>query len=261
VLRVIGEESIVDPIRAYLKDIGRAPLLTASQEVDLAMRLEGGDLAAELLDSMGHSDEIDEARFRCVVDAVVLIRERQLDPARHLMREGIGRETVTDTYRPSHQEAVEFLARVGRDSKVAKGRLIEANLRLVVSIAKGFVGRGVHLLDVIQEGNLGLIRAVEKFDYRRGYKFSTYATWWIRQAVSRGIADQSRTIRLPVHVTEIVNKVRRAQRALTQEIGREPSRPEIAEWVGTSTRSSGQRGCPCRCRRPSGRKRGSDSAT
>jgi RNA polymerase primary sigma factor len=234
-LRVISEDSVVDPLRTYLKDIGKAPLLTASQEVDLAMRLEGGDLADDLLVSVGRSGRIDEPRVRRVVAAVVVIREHQLDPDRRLHRDGIGRETVSADYDPSPPEAVEFLRRVRHDSKVAKGRLIEANLRLVVSIAKRYLGRGMQFLDVIQEGNLGLMRAVDKFDYHRGYKFSTYATWWIRQAVSRGIADQSRTVRLPVHVTEIVNKVRRAQRELTQEVGREPLRKEIAERMGAST--------------------------
>jgi len=232
-------EQIVDPVRQYMSDIRKAPLLTASQEVDLAMRLESGDMAGELLASIATSDRIDEPSFRRVVTAVVLIREGQHDPSRKLRTDGAGRETVSGTYRPgSPEEAAAFLRRVHRDAAVAKGRLIEANLRLVVSIARHYVGRaGMQFLDVIQEGNLGLIRAVEKFDYRKGYKFSTYATWWIRQAVSRGIAEQGRTIRLPMHVTEIVAKLWQARRKLAQEVGREPSSAEIAEWVGTSPES------------------------
>ena len=151
--------SIEDPVRMYLKEIGKVPLLSAEEEIELAKRMELGD-----------------------------------------------------------QEA--------------KKRLAEANLRLVVSIAKRYVGRGMLFLDLIQEGNLGLIKAVEKFDYRKGYKFSTYATWWIRQAITRAIADQAKTIRVPVHMVETINKVVRARRTLTQELGREPSNKEIAEMLG-----------------------------
>jgi RNA polymerase primary sigma factor len=231
-------ESIVDPVRSYLRGIGQAPLLTAHQEVDLAMRLEAGELAGELLRSMDGSGRMDEPRFRPVVTAVVSIREHQLDPARRLRNDGIGRETVSRSYRPrTRDDAVAFLSRVRRDSGVARARLIESNLRLVVSIAKHFVGRGMPFLDLVQEGNLGLMRAVEKFDYHRGYKFSTYATWWIRQAVSRGMAEQARTIRLPIHVSEIVTRMWKVQRQLVQEVGREPSRAEIAERMGTSEES------------------------
>ena len=229
-------EQIVDPVRQYMSDIRKAPLLTASQEVDLAMRLESGDMAGELLASIATSDRIDEPSFRRVVTAVVLIREGQHDPSRKLRTDGAGRETVSGTYRPgSPEEAAAFLRRVHRDAAVAKGRLIEANLRLVVSIAKRYVGRtGMQFLDLIQEGNLGLIRAVEKFDYRKGYKFSTYATWWIRQAVSRGIAEQGRTIRLPAHVTEFVAKLWETRRRLVQEAGRDPSPADIAERMEVS---------------------------
>jgi len=151
--------SIDDPVRMYLKEIGKVPLLTADEEIELAHRMENGDIEA-------------------------------------------------------------------------KRRLAEANLRLVVSIAKRYVGRGMQFLDLIQEGNLGLIKAVEKFDYRRGFKFSTYATWWIRQAITRAIADQARTIRIPVHMVETINKLIRVSRQLLQELGREPQPDEIAKEIG-----------------------------
>lgn len=153
--------SIDDPVRMYLKEIGKVPLLTADEEIELAHRMENGDIEA-------------------------------------------------------------------------KRRLAEANLRLVVSIAKRYVGRGMQFLDLIQEGNLGLIKAVEKFDYRRGFKFSTYATWWIRQAITRAIADQARTIRIPVHMVETINKLIRVSRQLLQELGREPQPDEIAKEIGMS---------------------------
>jgi RNA polymerase primary sigma factor len=170
-----------DPVRMYLKEIGRVPLLTAAQEVDLAQRVEAGLFAAEKLE-----------------------QEPDLD----------------DALRAD-------LALLAKDGVRAKRQLVEANLRLVVSIAKRYVGRGMLFLDLIQEGNLGLIRAVEKFDYTRGYKFSTYATWWIRQAITRAIADQARTIRIPVHMVETINKVLRTQRQLLQVLGRDPTPEEI----------------------------------
>ncbi len=176
-----------DPVRMYLKEIGKVDLLDASEEVDLAMKIEAGLEAARKLDE-AHDQGIElpraEKRRLCKV-------------------EQIGVE--------------------------AKQKLISANLRLVVSIAKRYVGRGMLFLDLIQEGNLGLIRAVEKFDYTKGFKFSTYATWWIRQAITRAIADQARTIRIPVHMVETINKLVRVQRALLQELGREPTPEEIAE--------------------------------
>jgi RNA polymerase primary sigma factor len=180
-----GETASFDPVRMYLKEIGKVPLLTGPQEVTLAQRIEAGLHAAEQLD---HADGLSEGE-----------------------RSGL--------------EAVQA------DGILAKRQLIEANLRLVVSIAKRYVGRGMVLLDLIQEGNLGLIRAVEKFDYTKGFKFSTYATWWIRQAITRAIADQARTIRIPVHMVETMNKVLRVQRQLLQELGREPTVEEIAVKV------------------------------
>ncbi|HEY8340958.1 MAG TPA: RNA polymerase sigma factor RpoD [Egibacteraceae bacterium] len=172
-----------DPVRMYLKEIGRVPLLTAEEEVDLAKRIEAGLVARKML----------------AADDGALSPEWRRQ-----------------------------LRRVERSGEVSKRRLVEANLRLVVSIAKRYVGRGMLLLDLIQEGNLGLIRAVEKFDYTKGYKFSTYATWWIRQAITRAIADQARTIRIPVHMVETINKLVRVQRALLQDLGRDPTPEEIA---------------------------------
>ncbi|MFJ2391694.1 RNA polymerase sigma factor [Streptomyces sp. NPDC087843] len=171
-----------DLFRQYLREIGRIPLLTAAEEVELARRVEAGLFAEERL------------RLACDLDSQLAL---DLDK----------------------------LVVMGR---MAKRRLIEANLRLVVSVAKRYVGRGLTMLDLVQEGNLGLIRAVEKFDYARGYKFSTYATWWIRQAMSRALADQARTIRVPVHVVELINRVIRVQRRMLQERGYEPTPEEVA---------------------------------
>lgn len=179
-----------DPVRMYLKEIGKVNLLTAAEEIDLAMKIEAGVAATEELEK-AEDEGIELER-----------RER-----RRLTR----------------------IEQVGLD---AKQQLIEANLRLVVSIAKRYVGRGMLFLDLIQEGNLGLIRAVEKFDYTKGFKFSTYATWWIRQAITRAIADQARTIRIPVHMVETINKLVRIQRQLLQSLGREPTPEEIAEEMG-----------------------------
>ena len=179
-----------DPVRMYLKEIGKVPLLTAAEEIDLAMKIEAGVAATA---------EIEKAE-----DEGVELPRREM---RRLSR----------------------IEQVGLD---AKQQLIEANLRLVVSIAKRYVGRGMLFLDLIQEGNLGLIRAVEKFDYKKGFKFSTYATWWIRQAITRAIADQARTIRIPVHMVETINKLVRIQRQLLQEFGREPTPEEIGKEMG-----------------------------
>jgi RNA polymerase primary sigma factor len=177
-----------DLVRIYLREIGRVPLLTAEDEVDLAKSIEAGLFAEEKLRG---TPEFDGVRTRA-----------------------------------------DELAQLAADGVRAKQRLIEANLRLVVSIAKRYIGRGLIFLDLIQEGNLGLIRAVEKFDYTKGYKFSTYATWWIRQAITRAIADQARTIRIPVHMVETINKLVRVQRQLHQDLGREASVEEIAAEMG-----------------------------
>ena len=178
-----------DLVRIYLREIGRVPLLTAQDEVDLAKAIEAGLFAEEKLQSSSPP-------LRCA-----------------------GAEVAE-------------LAMLAADGMRAKQRLIEANLRLVVSIAKRYIGRGLVFLDLIQEGNLGLIRAVEKFDYTKGYKFSTYATWWIRQAITRAIADQARTIRIPVHMVETINKMARIQRQLHQDLGREATPDEIADEMG-----------------------------
>lgn len=177
-----GASPSADLFRQYLREIGRIPLLSAAEEVELARRVEAGLFAEEKL---GNTPDLD-LRLALDLDKLVVM------------------------------------------GRMAKRRLIESNLRLVVSVAKRYVGRGLTMLDLVQEGNLGLIRAVEKFDYARGYKFSTYATWWIRQAMSRALADQARTIRVPVHVVELINRVVRVQRRMLQERGYEPTAEEVA---------------------------------
>jgi RNA polymerase primary sigma factor len=220
-----------DPVRMYLKEIGKVPLLTAAQEIDLARRIEAGELVTELRDLAEDDGRVDPKRMRTVAESVVAIREHQLDKFGKV--EGIGRDKISKSYKPkTREESDDFLRRVERDGQLAKRKLIEANLRLVVSIAKRYVGRGMLFLDLIQEGNLGLIRAVEKFDYSKGFKFSTYATWWIRQAITRAIADQARTIRIPVHMVETINKLVRIQRQLLQDLGREPLPEEIGRQMG-----------------------------
>ena len=179
-----------DPVRMYLKEIGKVDLLTASEEVDLAMKIEAGLDATEKLEAA---------------------------------------EAGGDR---AHRAEMRRLTRIENVGLEAKQALISANLRLVVSIAKRYVGRGMLFLDLIQEGNLGLIRAVEKFDYQKGFKFSTYATWWIRQAITRAIADQARTIRIPVHMVETINKLVRVQRQLLQDLGRDrPPRRSVPRWT------------------------------
>lgn len=186
--------SIEDPVRMYLKEIGKVPLLSADEEIELAKQMESGILASDKITALKAELETEEGKAKSE-EIEAQIKELQKDVE-------IGEE--------------------------AKKKLAEANLRLVVSIAKRYVGRGMLFLDLIQEGNLGLIKAVEKFDYRKGYKFSTYATWWIRQAITRAIADQARTIRIPVHMVETINKLIRVSRQLLQELGREPTPEEIA---------------------------------
>ena len=186
--------SVEDPVRMYLKEIGKVPLLSADEEIELAQNMEDGAVAIEKIN----------------------VLKGRLDGA-------------SEDEKAEIKEEIKTLQRDVDKGADAKKRLAEANLRLVVSIAKRYVGRGMLFLDLIQEGNLGLIKAVEKFDYKKGYKFSTYATWWIRQAITRAIADQARTIRIPVHMVETINKLIRVSRQLLQELGREPSPEEIAK--------------------------------
>ncbi|TML80245.1 MAG: RNA polymerase sigma factor RpoD [Actinobacteria bacterium] len=199
-----------DPVRMYLKTIGKVPLLTAEDEVMLAKKVEAG-LEAE--EQMARNIRPTNERLHDMLVKAALMRD-------------VTRLELAE--RPSPELIRELLHRVEREGQLARKRLIESNLRLVVSIAKRYVGRGMLFLDLIQEGNLGLIRAVEKFDYSKGYKFSTYATWWIRQAITRAIADQARTIRIPVHMVETINKLLRVQRQLMQDLNREPLPEEVA---------------------------------
>jgi RNA polymerase primary sigma factor len=220
-----------DAVRMYLKEIGKVPLLTAAQEVDLARRIEAGEFSTALQRQLLDDPKPEPKQLRLVVERTWGVRDHQLTAFGKV--EGIGRDRIAKSYRPkTEEELTGFLHRVERDGQLAKRKLIEANLRLVVSIAKRYVGRGMLFLDLIQEGNLGLIRAVEKFDYSKGYKFSTYATWWIRQAITRAIADQARTIRIPVHMVETINKLVRVQRQLLQDLGREPTPDEIGKVMG-----------------------------
>jgi RNA polymerase primary sigma factor len=183
VQQVMSAGATADPVKDYLKQIGKVALLNAEQEVDLALRIEAGLFAEEKINA---DDGSMDAKFKRELEFVI------------------------------------------HDGKRAKNHLLEANLRLVVSLAKRYTGRGMLFLDLIQEGNLGLIRAVEKFDYTKGFKFSTYATWWIRQAITRAMADQARTIRIPVHMVEVINKLARVQRQMLQDLGREPTPEELA---------------------------------
>ena len=182
-VQVVSAGATADPVKDYLKQIGRVALLNAAEEVDLAKRIEAGMYAEHLLNNGEVKEARDQRDYKWII----------------------------------------------HDGRIAKNHLLEANLRLVVSLAKRYTGRGMLFLDLIQEGNLGLIRAVEKFDYTKGFKFSTYATWWIRQAITRAMADQARTIRIPVHMVEVINKLARVQRQMLQDLGREPTPEELAK--------------------------------
>jgi RNA polymerase primary sigma factor len=192
--RIVDDTSITDPVRQYLREIGQHPLLTPEQEIAVAKRIRAGQ------------------------EAEAELRSRAAEA-------GMSKEAYLATLPPEERKRIEDTI---ADGLAAQNELSRSNLRLVVSVAKRYIGRGMSLLDLIQEGNLGLLRAVEKFDYRLGFKFSTYATWWIRQSISRAIADQARTIRIPVHMVETINRLLRVQRYLTQELGREPTPEEIA---------------------------------
>ncbi len=201
--------NIEDPVRMYLKEIGKVPLLSADEEIVFAKRMEAGKIASMVLEKQINTKGTKD----------------------QLKKEGIKQEDIPTIKGKSDEELQELID----SGNEAKNSLAEANLRLVVSIAKRYVGRGMLFLDLIQEGNLGLIKAVEKFDYRKGFKFSTYATWWIRQAITRAIADQARTIRIPVHMVETINKLVRVSRQLLQDLGREPTPEEIAQTMGITT--------------------------
>ena len=192
-----------DPVKDYLKQIGKVPGLNAEQEVELAKRIEAGRQAEQEVELAKRIEAGRQAEQRLAEVGPNLSTGQRID--------------------------LEWLAEVGAR---AKNHLLEANLRLVVSLAKRYTGRGMLFLDLIQEGNLGLIRAVEKFDYTKGYTFSTYATWWIRQAITRAMADQARTIRIPVHMVEVINKLARVQRQMLQDLGREPTPDELAVELG-----------------------------
>ncbi len=206
----IGEVKVNDSVKMYLKEIGKVDLLTAAQETELAKRIVKGNEAKAKLEQLyseykKRGGDAEYADWYKKIDVYGSSDESRL---KYAQEDGIGK---------------------GVDGQQgAKDQLITANLRLVISIAKHYVGRGMHFLDLIQEGNMGLMKAVEKFDYTKGFKFSTYATWWIRQAITRAIADQARTIRIPVHMVETINKITRVQRQLTQELGREPTAEEIS---------------------------------
>lgn len=191
----------LDPVKDYLKQIGKVPLINAEKEVELSKRIEAGLLAEERLELLNSKQERAKAVARKALGATI----------------------------ENPDQLIEELEWIADDGKNAKNHMLEANLRLVVSLAKRYTGRGMLFLDLIQEGNVGLIRAVEKFDYTKGYKFSTYATWWIRQAITRAMADQSRTIRIPVHMVEVINKLNRIQRQMLNDLGREPTPEELAK--------------------------------
>jgi RNA polymerase primary sigma factor len=261
-IEMMDSASLDDPVRMYLKEIGRVSLLTAKDEVELAQAIEAKPLH-DALKALNVLEEVDgrqrslEEMLPDIIERLAKVKRKghqahiafellclidlsKLQNLLHAVAAERRRQATNGAVRPRvRAEALEayriarhrLTERYERASK-AKQRLTEANLRLVVSIAKKYNGRGLSFLDLIQEGNMGLIRAVQKFDYHKGYKFSTYATWWIRQAVTRALADQARTIRIPVHMIEIINKLVRVSRRLLQELGREPSDEEIGREMG-----------------------------
>ncbi len=259
-IEMTDSASFDDPVRMYLKEIGRVSLLTANDEVQLAQAIEAKPLH-DAMKTLGVAEELD-GRQRSVDELLPEVIERlgrlkRKGQRQHIAHELLGlvdpsklpmladaanaeRRALVNGARPRVRAQALEAYRIARYRLTdryerafeARQRLTEANLRLVVSIAKKYIGRGMSFLDLIQEGNMGLIRAVEKFDYHKGFKFSTYATWWIRQAVTRALADQARTIRIPVHMIELINKLVRVSRRLLQELGREPSDEEISEEMG-----------------------------
>ncbi len=211
---LVDSFNIDDPVRMYLKEIGKVPLLSAEGEIELAKAISAGNAAKAKLIAWEKANGKD-------VDVPVYSEEPEQEP-----------DISPEELMSLTEEDIAELRKVVKKGENAKQKLDEANLRLVVSIAKRYAGRGMLFLDLIQEGNLGLIKAVEKFDYTKGYKFSTYATWWIRQAITRAIADQARTIRIPVHMVETINKVIRVSRQLLQELGHDPTPEEISAEMG-----------------------------
>ena len=260
-IEMMDSVSLDDPVRMYLKEIGRVSLLTANDEVELAQAIEAKPLH-DALKALNVPEEVEGRRrgpdemLPDIIERLATLKRKGqqayiahellgltdlgelqnlLDAAgaeRRRQTNGAARPRVRAEALKSYRIARYRLTERYERAYEARQRLTEANLRLVVSIAKKYIGRGMSFLDLIQEGNMGLIRAVEKFDYHRGYKFSTYATWWIRQAITRAIADQARTIRIPVHMIEIINKLVRVSRRLLQELGREPGDEEVGEEMG-----------------------------
>ena len=245
-LKAAMDELLDDPVKNYLKQIGQIPLLSAEQEVDLSKRIHAGAEAAHILQAdrqkYGAPEYIkkNSARFsfeedensRSYTEDLDEDGEKSAEDAEEKADEEKAMEAVENG--PLSDEKRAELLKTRRDGLNARRSLSEANLRLVVSIAKRYVGRGMLFLDLIQEGNLGLIKAVEKFDYTKGYKFSTYATWWIRQAITRAIADQARTIRIPVHMVETINRMRQATNQLVYQNGHEPTPEELAKAMDMS---------------------------
>ena len=216
---ITSQLKLNDPVHMYLKEIGRVELLSSQEEINLAKKIERGDITEEILKFRDNNEAIPQE----LLDKINLL----INDAGESIS---GNEQLVGITELSDEQC----RRAINEAEYAKKRLVESNLRLVVSIARRHIGRGMLFLDLIQEGNMGLIKAVEKFDYRKGFKFSTYATWWIRQAITRAIADQARTIRIPVHMIETINKLVRIQRQLVQELGRDPLPEEIAEKMGIS---------------------------